>query len=772
MKTKILIVLLSFFVLAANAQSAKKSIKNGKKLMEENQIEAAINEFSEAIKLEPGNTEAYLLRAGLYEKSDKVTDAVNDYIKVTQLDPKSAPTFFNVGRIYYSLKDYQNAIKYLSEATLLDAKNFQALQYKAATHIKLSQFNEALVSINAAIDINKTNLCYYTRGVAYDSLRNYPQAIQDYQQCITMSQDYEKAYVALAKCQLNAGQTEVALNTANNTISKFNNNAEAYQVRSQIFYKMKDLPSAINDLSKLETLIGNDSTVIITRAKYYFEYGQFQNAISDFATVLAQNPDNLFALYWRGRANEELMETNNAKKDYAQVLKISGLKSCPLANDARSRLFELNRENVPPTIIIDTPATINNNLAVLKDATSVSIVGKINDASPIETFTINNEPVKLLNDNQFSYQFNLNGNTALLVVATDVYKNTTKKEYGISRMEANKPVVRITTPYASDGGEIFLQANEDITVFEGLVEDESLIKDLYIDSVRATFNDTELNPRFTANIPLSGKDKIVVKAVDAFNNTLETTYTLNREGANIAASNPMGKTWVVFIENSNYQTFASLEGPTKDVSLMKGALSTYEVHNFIHKKDMTKKEMERFFSIELRDLVKKNGVNSLLVWYAGHGKFINETGYWIPVDATRDDEFTYFNINNLKASMQSYSNIITHTLVVTDACESGPSFYQAMRADNKIRSCDDVNATKFKSSQVFSSAGYELASDDSQFTKTFAKSLQFNQNTCIPIESIVNKVTEAVAQGEKQKPQFGKIAGFVDENGTFFFIKK
>jgi len=205
---------------------------------------------------------------------------------------------------------------------------------------------------------------------------------------------------------------------------------------------------------------------------------------------------------------------------------------------------------------------------------------------------------------------------------------------------------------------------------------------------------------------------------------------------------------------------------------MKKALSSYKIHNIIHKKDLSKQDLEKFFSIELRDLVKNNHVNSLLVWYAGHGKFINETGYWIPVDATRDDEFTYFNINTLKASMQSYSNFITHTLVITDACESGPSFYQAMRSTPKIKSCNDWQATKFKSSQVFSSAGYELAVDNSQFTKTFAKSLTYNTDACIPIESIVMKVTEAVQKNNQQSPQFGKIAGFEDENGTFFFIKK
>ena len=204
---------------------------------------------------------------------------------------------------------------------------------------------------------------------------------------------------------------------------------------------------------------------------------------------------------------------------------------------------------------------------------------------------------------------------------------------------------------------------------------------------------------------------------------------------------------------------------------MKQALANYKINKIIHKKDMSKADLEKFFSIELRDLVKANNVNSILVWYAGHGKFVNQTGYWIPTDAKVDDEFTYFNINNLKGYMQSYSKVI-HTLVITDACETGPSFYLAMRDTPKEKRCEDWEATKFKSAQVLSSAGYELAADNSQFTKTFASALTNNPDGCIPIEKIAEKVGNAFKQGSGQKPRLGKIAGLEDEDGTFFFIKK
>lgn len=234
----------------------------------------------------------------------------------------------------------------------------------------------------------------------------------------------------------------------------------------------------------------------------------------------------------------------------------------------------------------------------------------------------------------------------------------------------------------------------------------------------------------------------------------------------------MGKTWVVFIENSEYETFPRIDGPTKDVALMKDALTEYKIERTIHKKNMTKKEMEAFFRDELPPLVIQNRVNSILLWYAGHGKFISETGYWIPVDAKRDRESTYFNTSFLKESLQEYENHMTHILVITDACESGPSFYQATRNTGREVSCSDLNASQSKSSQVFSSSGYALALDNTEFTKSFANALKNNSTACIPIEKIVTQVTSDVVNNNQQKPKFGKIEGLIDADGTFFFITK
>jgi len=472
------------------------------------------------------------------------------------------------------------------------------------------------------------------------------------------------------------------------------------------------------------------------------------------------------------------MSFDLAAKDYATITELSkyNMEAREMLDEANNRIYEIRREGDAPEVKLANPILTGNTVDVRGDVDKIVVSGSINEVSAIESLRINGKDAVVDKSSDGTYEFLANldveGADKLQIIAIDAYNNETNLSYDINRTEIIAPEIAIIRPYASDDGQIYLDSNDPSLRIEGRITDNSLISSISIDGVRASYADNDLNPSFSASINVLNKNKITVLAEDVFGNVQTTEFRLNREGAIISESNPMGKTWVVFVENSNYNTFASLDGPVKDVNLMRRALENYQIHQVIHKKDLTKEQMDKFFSIDLRDQIMSNQVKSLLIWYAGHGKFVNEIGYWIPVDAERDNEFSYYSTNTLRASMEPYVNTLTHTLVVTDACESGPSFYLAMRSAMQIKSCDNWEATQYQSSQVFSSAGTELAVDDSQFTRTFANSLEGNPNACIPIESIVSSVIMAVTNNNQQSPRFGKITGMKDEDGTFFFIAK
>lgn len=772
-----LITIIALSAVCVYGQNGKKFFKAGEQFMETFKYEDAVTQFTSAIAAEPANAAYYYARGEAFEAQFKNNEAKTDFEKTIVFAPRDVDAHVRLGAVCNKLSQYEEALVHLNHATGLDKRNASAYPEKVITLINLEKYDQALKASDTAIIIKDNPMNYYWRGITYSKLNNDFSAKKEFEKAIAKDKKLVEPRLALAELLLKGGDAQGAMSQCNEILKNDDRNTEAYLMRSKVYKANIDFPNAINDISKNILIQPSNPDFYLIRGKYYQEFNQHTNAINDFTKYISLNANNPDAFFVRAKSYEEIMNFEKAMEDYGKITVLSEFnqEARKMLKDAQSRLYELNRENVPPEITVVNPAPLNETVEIRGDNNVLLISGKIKDKSKIKSLTINNEQVTPVEKNgQYEFFANINvaGLDKITLLAIDDYDNQKPLSYNLVRTEINPPKVSILAPFTSDDGLIYLDNNSQTLFIQGKLTDESKIKSIFIDGVSGSYAANDINPSFTATVDILNKNKLLVEAEDIYGNKLSAEFKLNREGAEISATNPMGKTWVVFIENSDYSTFASLEGPVKDVDRMTRALTNYQVHQIIYKKNMTKEQMEKFFTLELRDQIKSNQVKSLLIWYAGHGKFINDVGYWIPVDAKRDDEFTYFNLNTLRASMESYLAYLTHTLVVTDACESGPSFYQAMRSDIKKRSCDDWQATQFKSSQVFSSAGYELAVDESQFTQTFATTLVNNPKACIPIEEVVTKVSTAVGTNNQQKPKFGKITGLKDEDGTFFFIAK
>jgi len=136
-----------------------------------------------------------------------------------------------------------------------------------------------------------------------------------------------------------------------------------------------------------------------------------------------------------------------------------------------------------------------------------------------------------------------------------------------------------------------------------------------------------------------------------------------------------------------------------------------------------------------------------------------------------DVEFSYFNVNALKASLYSYTTL-THVLIVSDACDTGPGFCIAMRGPIEGVACSNTQLAVKKSAQVFTSSGSGYAYDNSLFTRAFANALLNNEDDCSSVDDIAKRVSLIMQNSSSQKPEFGRISGIEDEMGTFFFITR
>ncbi len=770
-----LLVLLSFFVYS---QSPKKYCETGEKFEKAGSYAEALDNYSKALALDSTFAKAYALRAVCNDKAGNKVDAANDYAKAIRFNPKDKQLYYNAGKLMAATNKLEDADLMFRKALEIDGTFIEAIAAEIKVLHQLKNFEYGLNITQYGINskINAQN--YYNHAVMHDSLNHYPEAEKYYRYAIEQDSKFMPAYIGLAHIDLKLNKPDEAMANCEKVLGKFPNNMDAIFARSLVNAAKKNMQNALNDITKVILADSSNSRALKQRAAFYEAMGQPNNAIVDYSQAIKYKPNDIESYLKRAVSYEKMKDTKSAIADYNQVaLMANGNKSVEsIIAQAKTKIFELNRESVKPQIEFTSTKIDKNILKISADKNEFIIKGNIKDASLIKSITVSSGTSEFAKDS-LNPTFNLKINEVLklnelTITVTDVYNNALVNQYKIERTESDKPIIAIEVPYTSFENEMALDVVKPELYIQGKIKDASLIESIMIEGINASFNPSNLNPDFSAQINIEEKNKISIVVKDIYGNENAQVYALNRSGAMAGIDNPMGNTWVVFIENSKYINFSSLEGPAKDVTAMKSALANYKITKTITKKDMTKLDMEKFFSIELRDYVKNNNINSLMIWYAGHGKYVSPTGYWVPSDGKTDDEFSYYGINNLKASMQSYSGKLVHTLVITDACESGATFLMAMRGGDGEKHCDNWELTKAKSSQVFTSAGYELASDNSQFTKTFVSCLNNNVEMCLPIDKIVKKVTTSVAGSGNQAPKFGKIKDLEDEGGTYFFIKK
>jgi hypothetical protein len=371
----------------------------------------------------------------------------------------------------------------------------------------------------------------------------------------------------------------------------------------------------------------------------------------------------------------------------------------------------------------------------------------------------------------FKIKLNLSDKEYLKFVISDIYANTTEQNFEINRLEKNAPNHKLLMNYSEKEKQIYFDKTKSKTIkIIGKIDDESNIKTIMVNNQTASYSLNELNPTFEATIDISRTDSIKILIIDEYDNVSIKNYAINSKESALIADNPMGKTWLIFIANSNYENYSSLSGPEKDLNNVRNALLQYKFDNIISKQNMTLVEMEKFFRIELRDLIKAQGVNSILIWFAGHGKYTNETGYWLPVNAKKDEEITYYPIPYLKSNLNAYGKGLKNVLIVSDACESGPSFSLNNEKMTEF-DCKLLDASN-NSAYVFSSTTNEKASDNSVFCETFTSILNSNLQSCIPMSTIVNAVSKVVEKRQSQRCIYGKIKDFSINTGSFYFIKR
>jgi tetratricopeptide (TPR) repeat protein len=156
----------------------------------------AIQDFNEAIQLNPNFERAYYDRGNAYIDKEEYDRAIQDFNEAVQLNPNAETAYYGRGYAYKKKGDYDRAIQDFNEAIQLNP-NFERAYYdRGNAYIDREEYDRAIQDFNEAIQLNPNNANNYNnRGVAYKRKGDYGRAIQDYSQAIHLNSNDTTAYL-------------------------------------------------------------------------------------------------------------------------------------------------------------------------------------------------------------------------------------------------------------------------------------------------------------------------------------------------------------------------------------------------------------------------------------------------------------------------------------------------------------------------------------------------------------------------------------------------
>lgn len=305
----------------------KELYARGVKALDAKDYDAAITNFTRAIRLDPNDINAHMRRGLAYAGKGSVQLATIDYTRAIHMNPSAATLYGLRGDAFLSVDEFSLAIADYDEAIRLDPKKPSYFDSRAKAYLLKGDYAKASVdyqkaarlssplwgelslpskephaisNLTAAIEMDPTNAdAYYNRGIAYRSTGDYVTATADLSEAIRLGRKTAETYVARGTAYREAREYGRAIDDFTEAIRIDPKDGDAYQARGITHVRLKESEAAIADFSEAIHLGVKTADCYTNRGEAYARQRAWAAAIADYAEAVRIDPQS-------GHANNDL----------------------------------------------------------------------------------------------------------------------------------------------------------------------------------------------------------------------------------------------------------------------------------------------------------------------------------------------------------------------------------------------------------------------------------------------------------------------------------
>jgi tetratricopeptide (TPR) repeat protein len=128
-----------------------------------------------------------------FKKGD-ISGAIEEFLEAIRIDPSSRDSYFNLGEIYLQLEQFDKGIYYSTKAIECNSHDSRAYNNRGMGYGNTNQLQLAIQDFNQAIQLDdQFAMAYFNRGLMFYEFEQLDLAFKDWNKFLKLDPNSEKA---------------------------------------------------------------------------------------------------------------------------------------------------------------------------------------------------------------------------------------------------------------------------------------------------------------------------------------------------------------------------------------------------------------------------------------------------------------------------------------------------------------------------------------------------------------------------------------------------
>ncbi len=294
-------------------------------LCEKNHLSAAFRILHEIEAIESNNSEFYLIKGNLLNKSGRQDEAITEYENALRLAGENKDELvLSIARSFLESGNNNQAVTYLLLAYEMNDKNLLVLYELAQCYERLEYYDKSVEVLQKFLDIEPfTENIWFNLGNSYSKLEQYDRALEAYEYALAINDRYISVYFSKAELLQNMCRYDEAVMVYKELLDLNADNVRVCCLIGNCYAKGKDPDQALEYFRLAKRADNLCHEAWYGMAMVYHNMSKLHHSLVNMRKAVRLDPENDEYWFFLGKIYARMHKDDDAMKAFSKAIEIN-----------------------------------------------------------------------------------------------------------------------------------------------------------------------------------------------------------------------------------------------------------------------------------------------------------------------------------------------------------------------------------------------------------------------------------------------------------------